>query len=26
MNTHGWLTRKSDRLGGEGQDHASLAS
>jgi hyaluronan synthase len=26
MNTHGWLTRKSDRLGGEGQDQASLAS
>jgi hyaluronan synthase len=26
MNTHGWLTRKSDRLGGEGQDQASLAT
>jgi hyaluronan synthase len=26
MNTHGWLTRKSDRHGGEGQDQASLAS
>ena len=26
MNTHGWLTRGSDRVGGEGQDQASLAS
>jgi Glycosyltransferase like family 2 len=26
MNSHGWLTRESDRLGGEGQDQASLAS
>ena len=26
MNTHGWLTRNSDRVGGEGQDQASLAS
>jgi N-acetylglucosaminyltransferase len=26
MNRHGWLTREHDRLGGEGQDQASLAS
>jgi N-acetylglucosaminyltransferase len=25
MNKQGWLTRRADRIGGDGQDAASLA-